>query len=360
MVLIPQGALTKPRGGPNARAGDLVEVGAYCLDATEVTAAAYDVCVSAGKCLVPLGETRCNMGRPDRSNHPANCLGHREAGDYCAWAKKRLPTDDEWEYAARGDDGRTFPWGEASPDQRLCWKKAGETDGTCPVASFSPSPPGLFDMAGNVWEWTRGGSLRGGAFYSALPRHVASAERMEGDGLPWIGAGVRCASALLRQGLGDSAKPKELEAAPLTTTEVGAALVLFRVAHEPTFWPVVDSCGPSPRPTPRGTTCITEMPVPRAAFDIEPARVELERGARACYLRGLALTPTMRGEVVIDLAVGPNGEVASASADSAHGISADVADCTARAFRRASFPPPIGGGMRGKVHVTLLRATAAE
>lgn len=135
----PQGTLTR-RGGPSARGAEVVEIGAYCLDATEVTAAAFDACVSAGQCRVPLGETRCNMGRPDRSNHPANCLGHREAGDYCAWAKKRLPTDDEWEYAARGDDGRTFPWGEAEPDQRLCWKRAGETDGTCPVASFSPSP----------------------------------------------------------------------------------------------------------------------------------------------------------------------------------------------------------------------------
>ena len=298
------------------------------------------------------------MGRPDRSSHPANCLGHREAGDYCAWAKKRLPTDDEWEYAARGDDGRTFPWGEASPDRRICWKKGGETGGTCPVASFSPSPPGLFDMAGNVWEWTRGGSLRGGAFYSALPRHVASAARMEGDGLPWIGAGVRCASALSREGLADSAKPKVDEASPLDPTQAGAALVLFRVAHEATFLPVVESCGPSARPSPRGTICISEMPVPRSSFDIEPARVELERGARTCYLRGLALNPAMHGEVVIHLAVGPNGEVASASVDSVDGVSAAVADCTASVFRRSSFPPPAGGGMRGKVHVTLLRATA--
>src|SRR5581483_4006755 len=169
-----------------------VTIGPFEMDLTEVTMAAYRECVRAGACAVPdatvdwlyiTPEARawysqfCNWDKPDRERHPMNCVALRQARGYCAWAGKRLPTEEEWEYAARGRDGRHYPWGNDPPGPHLVnalhaehaalrGKKAeaggapsqrGDTwAGTAPVGSFpgGRSPHGLLDMAGNVWEWT--------------------------------------------------------------------------------------------------------------------------------------------------------------------------------------------------------------
>jgi len=156
MISVPGGQfyLGQEKGG---EPGHLVTVKAFETDRTEVTLASYGECVAAGKCE-PGGSTwaACNWpGRSDKPQHPINCVTWEQANAYCAWNGKRLPTEVEWEFAARGMDGRMYPWGDAAPDsQTICSNK--DRTGTCPAGS-SPadkSPLGLLDMAGNVKEWT--------------------------------------------------------------------------------------------------------------------------------------------------------------------------------------------------------------
>jgi iron(II)-dependent oxidoreductase len=88
-------------------------------------------------------------------NHPANEATWAGARDYCAWRGKRLPTEAEWEKAARGADGRQHPWGNAAPDRTRAHYGAGFNE-TAPADAFpaGASPYGVLGMAGNVWEWT--------------------------------------------------------------------------------------------------------------------------------------------------------------------------------------------------------------
>jgi len=108
-------------------------------------------------------------------NHPVVYVSWDDAAAYAKWARVQLPTEEQWERAARGIDGRVYPWGDEEPRRDLC--NFGKNEGaTTPVGNYSPlgdSPYGCVDMAGNVWEWTTGHYerpgeevrvLRGGAF----------------------------------------------------------------------------------------------------------------------------------------------------------------------------------------------------
>jgi formylglycine-generating enzyme required for sulfatase activity len=155
MVSIPAGTFSigSPegvgRGDEHPRHG--VKVAAFEIDVTEVTAADYARCVQAGGCAErgDASDALCTFGDSD---HPINCVSWDEARAYCAWAKKRLPTEEEWEYAARGGDGRDYPWGDAAPGAQLCWKQSR----TCAAGAFpaGQSPFGVLDMSGNVEDWT--------------------------------------------------------------------------------------------------------------------------------------------------------------------------------------------------------------
>src|SRR5438128_3559953 len=81
-----------------------VAVEAFEIDATEVTAAAYDACVAAGACTPAATWSRCTSGVPSRADHPINCVEWTQAEAYCRWAGKRLPTEEKSEHAARGAD----------------------------------------------------------------------------------------------------------------------------------------------------------------------------------------------------------------------------------------------------------------
>jgi formylglycine-generating enzyme required for sulfatase activity len=191
-----------PRAKSNEQPAHSVTLTPFCIDATEVTVAAYRACSDPGKCS-PAGKANffggfddlksdqrsalnalCNINEPSaKSTHPINCVDWEQAQNYCARERPngRLPTEAEWEFAARGPDGRAYPWGDDAPSARYinacgtectAWGKKNHLDGvatfapmyqdddkfptTAPVGSFpdGKSRYGLMDVVGNVWEWT--------------------------------------------------------------------------------------------------------------------------------------------------------------------------------------------------------------
>lgn len=157
MVLVPGGEYLS--GDPDFGGLRPWSVDAFYIDRTEVTVDAYERCVTAGACTPPGTNDDCtaeslNWGKPDRANHPINCVSFERALTYCNWLGKRLPAKDEWEKAARGTDGRTYPWGEQRPSCRRAVTKECTAGITAPVGSRTAgaSPYGIFDMAGNVNE----------------------------------------------------------------------------------------------------------------------------------------------------------------------------------------------------------------
>jgi formylglycine-generating enzyme required for sulfatase activity len=147
------------RSAPDEFPAHEVTVDAFWMDQLEVTNAMYQLCVSAGKCTLPqnLGSQRRQeyYNAAEFKDYPVVHVTWGQAQTYCEWAGERLPTEAEWERAARGDDLRTFPWGEDKPDERFANFNFMVKD-TSRVGSYplGASPFGVLDMAGNVAEWT--------------------------------------------------------------------------------------------------------------------------------------------------------------------------------------------------------------
>jgi len=125
-----------------------VNLADFAIDVTEVTQDQYAACYAAGACTAPACPWDCSQG-----TLPATCLDWDQAKSFCAWAGKRLPTEAEWEMAARGTDALKFPWGNDDAD---CTRTnmSGCGDALMPVGSLpdGASPYGALDMAGNVVE----------------------------------------------------------------------------------------------------------------------------------------------------------------------------------------------------------------
>jgi serine/threonine-protein kinase len=254
MVLLAPGAV-KTGDGSSARTLSVTQ--SYYLDRTEVTARAYEACVAKRLCSaadhvsVPHGagdrwgpsaassagaandagadtgdaggetasasaateyaETwtrRCNAPR-GAGDHPINCVDFPGAEAYCRWLGKRLPTEAEWELAARGRDARAYPWGADAPAcGRACFDKNGAcrdpdaSVATCAAGMYPAdrTPEGIYDLGGNVAEWTSDAAgdrslrvVRGGSFIDADDALRATTRAVVPASLAHVAVGFRCA-----------------------------------------------------------------------------------------------------------------------------------------------------------------------
>ncbi|MBX2811501.1 MAG: formylglycine-generating enzyme family protein [Myxococcales bacterium] len=159
MVHIPNGSFLMgcqpqdPACEKDEHPAHFVYLDAFYIDATEVTVQAYSRCVLSGKCLPPGNDEHCNYLKQGKNDHPVNCVNWYQAQNYCTTQGKRLPSEAEWERAARAIDGDIYPWGNASPASHHARFDYHSNKGTSPVGSYSRGAYGLYDMAGNVWEW---------------------------------------------------------------------------------------------------------------------------------------------------------------------------------------------------------------
>jgi len=157
-VRIEGGSFQMGSGGDTRR----VSVPSFELAKTEVTVGQYRACVEAGSCSAPNTGGACNWDKPGRDDHPVNCVDWAQASTFGLWARARLPSEAEWEFAARsGGRGQVYPWGDAEATCRYAMMDDGGGDGcglgdtTAPVCSkpSGNSAQGVCDLAGNVWEW---------------------------------------------------------------------------------------------------------------------------------------------------------------------------------------------------------------
>ncbi len=150
-----------------------VTLSAYRIGKYEVTAGEYQKCIDAGNCnnsnenephymTSDGGAYPCNLGDELKKDHPMNCVSWYGAKAYCEWVGKRLPTEAQWEKAARGTDSIVYPWGEESPScEYAVFFPENDTSYGCGKGTTwivgskekGKSPYGLYDMAGNAQEW---------------------------------------------------------------------------------------------------------------------------------------------------------------------------------------------------------------
>ncbi len=216
-VTIPAGVFTQgsTKGEEDERPARKVTVKAFAIDRTEVTRGDYAACVTAHRCkAVSAANSAAAAAGEDADKLLVTGVDWNDAQAYCRFAGGRLPTEAEWEKAARGTDGREYPWGDDADCARGNW---GNFEGEGPCAENNPgrpvavgryatgaSPYGVLDLGGNVWEWVadkydedpKRRVVRGGSCCSyfvgprSANRNAWAPEHRDGD------LGFRCASAV--------------------------------------------------------------------------------------------------------------------------------------------------------------------
>lgn len=156
------------------RAPEVVTLPGYWIDQLEVTNGMYQRCVAAGECAIPtrpVQEPRADYFYSGVTrDHPVSGVTWEDAVAYCAWAGRRLPTEAEWEKAARGVDGRPFPWGDANPTcEHANFAPCGTALDETGIRPLGASPYGALDMAGNVQEWTADWYTAADAYATTTP-----------------------------------------------------------------------------------------------------------------------------------------------------------------------------------------------
>ena len=132
-----------------------VSLKAFEMSRTDVTVAQYAECVAKGKCALPGAGANCNWGVPGRQDHPVNCVTWDQADQFAKFKGARLPSESEWEYAARGvGENQKYPWGSAAPTGSLLVMNAAATMPVCSKPAGNTAQ-GLCDMAGNVRQWVQ-------------------------------------------------------------------------------------------------------------------------------------------------------------------------------------------------------------
>ncbi len=206
MVRIPGGTFLMGDGSDGA--SRRVRVASFLLDRTEVSGGQYHECVQTGVCTPP-GTAAHGFDRPETK------VDVVQAETFCEWAGKRLPSEEQWEYAARGTDGRRYPWGNTEPTKEtVCMRRERCVPGTHPLGA---SPFGIHDMSSNADEWvstgwcvvapctigeappehpvTRGGNAEDAYFGRAqAPERMIALRATQSSEAPYGGAGFRCAA----------------------------------------------------------------------------------------------------------------------------------------------------------------------
>ncbi|MFP4014460.1 MAG: formylglycine-generating enzyme family protein [Chitinispirillaceae bacterium] len=225
-VLVPGGTFFRgsTEGKEDEKPVGKIQVSSFRMMAREVTYGEYQKCVKAGrctpahyddgKCLRWTGRTFKKARVPEKYREPdmpVVCVTWHQAKAYCSYVGMKLPTESQWEYAAKGRDAGRYSWGNASPDASRCALKAPHR-----VKSFASNSFGLYDMTGNVWEWTadyydkdsysESGSkdpqgpdagfyrvLRGGGWYSGPKELRVSKRHWFSPNFAEVSVGFRCA-----------------------------------------------------------------------------------------------------------------------------------------------------------------------
>ncbi len=182
MALIPAGPfeMGSEEGNSDESPVHTVYLDAFYMDIFEVTNALYTACVEAGMCNPPAATSSATrssyFGNPEYDDYPVIRVSWHNAKAYCEWRQARLPTEAEWEKAARGGlEGVEYPWGDNAPVCELDADNGANFEGcalgdTMEIGSFSPNGYGLYDMAGNAWEWVA--DWYDADYYSTLPEDV--------------------------------------------------------------------------------------------------------------------------------------------------------------------------------------------